>query len=93
MERTRSSLRDPQDSNLRDLQVFCESTQRLPDSLKEQPAEMNWKAMDGLRNILVQDYFSVDLKTIGTIVQRDLAELAIAIHQMISVVQEDTETR
>ena len=45
--------------------------------------------MDGLRNILVQDYFSVDLKTIGTIVQ--LAELAIAIHQMISVVQEDTE--
>jgi uncharacterized protein with HEPN domain len=80
-----------QDSILRNLQVLCESTQRLPDSLKEQHAEVNWKAMGGLRNILVHDYFSVDLETIWTIVQRDLAELAVAIEQMISVVPEDAE--
>jgi uncharacterized protein with HEPN domain len=80
-----------QDSILRNLQVLCESAQRLPDSLKEEHTEVNWKAIGGLRNILLHDYFSVDLETIWIIVRRDLAALALAIEQMISIAQDDAE--
>jgi uncharacterized protein with HEPN domain len=80
-----------QDSILRNLQVLCESTQRRPASLKEEHAEVNWKAIGGLRNILVHDYFSVDFETIWIIVQRDLAALALAVEQMNSSIQDDAE--
>ncbi len=66
------------------------STQRLPNSLKDEYAEVNWKAIGGLRNILVHDYFSIDFETIWIIVQRDLVALALAVEQMIFGIQDDT---
>ncbi len=39
--------------------------------------------MSGLRNILVHDYFAVDLETIWTIVQRDLPALEQAVTQLL----------
>jgi uncharacterized protein with HEPN domain len=52
---------------------------------------VNWKAIGGLRNILAHGYFSVDIEIIWTIVQKDLAGLAVAVDQMIAVVPDDTE--
>ncbi len=71
-----------QDAIVRNLQVLCESTQRLTESTKARHPEVDWRGISGLRNVLVHSYFEVDLETIWTIIQRDLPVLENAAQQL-----------
>ena len=64
-----------QDAILRNLQVLCESTQRIGQPLKQLHPEIDWPAIAGMRNVLVHDYFDVDFETVWLIVTRDLPSL------------------
>ena len=72
-----------QDAILRNLQILCESAQRLPETSKKSHPEVDWRAISGLRNVLVHDYFATDLETIWTIVQRDLPLLEGAVSRLL----------
>ena len=72
-----------QDAILRNLQILCESAQRLPETSKTSHPEVDWRAISGLRNVLVHDYFATDLETIWTIVQRDLPLLERAVSRLL----------
>lgn len=64
-----------QDAIVRNLQIMCESTQRLQESSKSRHPEVDWRGISGLRNVLVHSYFEVDLEATWGIVERDLAGL------------------
>ena len=64
-----------QDAVLRNLQVLAESSQRLPESLKDQYPEIPWRNISGFRNVLVHDYLGVDLDVIWSVVEMELPEL------------------
>lgn len=70
--------RTHQDAILRNLQVLCESTQRIDEIYKIQHPEIDWKSIAGMRNVLVHDYFEVDFEAVWRIVQKDLDSLADA---------------
>ena len=72
-----------QDAIVRNLQIMCESTQRLTDSSKMRHPEVDWRGISGLRNVLVHSYFAVDLETIWTIVQQDLPALENAVKRLL----------
>jgi len=50
-----------QDAVIRNLQVLAESTKRLSDAAKSTHLKIDWTGIAGFRNLLVHDYFSVDL--------------------------------
>lgn len=72
-----------QDAILRNLQILCESTQRLTEGSRQRHPEVDWRAISGMRNVLVHDYFALDWETIWTIVQRDLPVLELAARQLL----------
>ena len=53
-----------QDAVLRNLQTLAESTQRLPEALKQAHPDLDWRAIAGFRHILVHDYLGVDLQRV-----------------------------
>ncbi len=73
-----------QDAIVRNLQVLCESTQRLAESSKARHPEVDWRGIAGLRNVLVHSYFEVDLETIWTIIQRDLPGLENGVARLLN---------
>lgn len=77
-----------QDAVIRNLQVLCESTRRIDSSLKEAHPEIDWKAIAGMRNVLVHDYFDVDFEAIWDVVVRDLAPLEIVMRSMLERMEE-----
>jgi uncharacterized protein with HEPN domain len=77
-----------QDAILRNLQLSCESTQRIDEALKQRYPEIDWKAIAGLRNVLVHDYFNVDFELVWRIVQRDLPTLESALRALLADMQE-----
>jgi uncharacterized protein with HEPN domain len=64
-----------QDAIVRNLQLLCESTQRIGEAHKERHPEVNWRSIAGMRNVLVHDYFEVDFETVWQAVERDLPAL------------------
>ena len=61
-----------QDAVIRNLQTIVESTQRLTDGLQATEREVPWRAIAGFRNVLVHDYFEVDLDVVWSVVVHDL---------------------
>jgi uncharacterized protein with HEPN domain len=72
-----------QDAVMRNLQVMAESTQRLSGELKAANPEILWSGIAGFRNLLVHDYFGVDLRTVWQIVMKDVPELKAAVLRML----------
>ena len=64
-----------QDAIVRNVQVLCESTQRIGELHKKRHPEIDWTSIAGMRNVLVHDYFEVDFETVWDVVARDLPQL------------------
>ena len=64
-----------QDAILRNLQVLCESTQRIEAPHRERHPEIDWASIAGMRNVPVHDYFGVDFETVWLVAARDLPTL------------------
>jgi uncharacterized protein with HEPN domain len=77
-----------QDAIVRNLQVLCESTQRIGELHKQRHPEINWQSIAGTRNVLVHDYFEVDFETVWLIVSRDLPPLEKAMRTLLAMLDE-----
>lgn len=61
-----------QDAVIRRLEIIGEAVRNLPDSFRKEYSEISWKKIAGLRDILIHEYFGVDMKLIWKIVHRDM---------------------
>ena len=73
------------DAALRNLQTLSEATQRLPDSLKQQYADIPWREISGFRNILVHNYLGdIDPLTVRSVIDKHLPQLETSIRAMLA---------
>ena len=73
-----------QDAIVRNLQVLCESTQRIDEPHKQRHTVIEWTSIAGMRNVLVHDYFEVDFETVWDVVVRDLPPLEKAMRAILT---------
>lgn len=72
-----------QDAVRRNLQVLGESIQRLSEATKLAYPDIDWRAIRGFRNLLVHEYFDIDLKIVWRAIQADLPSLADAVRTVL----------
>lgn len=60
------------DAVIRNLEVIGESCKYIPAGIRESYDEVPWKAIVGLRNIAIHEYFGLDLENIWKIIREDL---------------------
>ena len=72
-----------QDAVIRNLEIFGEATKRLSPGLREKHADLPWRQMAGLRDVLIHDYARVDAEEVWGIVERDLPALQVRIEAML----------
>lgn len=54
------------------LQCIGEGAYKLSRDYVVCHSEIDWAAIEGLRHVLVHDYYTVDMKTVWEIIQKDL---------------------
>ncbi|MCX6031371.1 MAG: DUF86 domain-containing protein [Chloroflexi bacterium] len=68
---------------VRSLEIIGEATKRMPMELRTKYSTVDWRAMAGMRDRLVHDYFGVDLDIVWDVVVNKIPLLRQAIQQII----------
>lgn len=68
-----------QDAVIRRLEVMGEAVKHIPDDFRSRYADVPWKKLAGLRDILVHEYFGIKMLRVWQMVRTDLPALKQAI--------------
>jgi uncharacterized protein with HEPN domain len=68
---------------LRYLQIIGEATAKLSEELKAKYPDVAWKAIARSRNVIVHQYFEVDMAIIQSIFEKDLPILKAQISDIL----------
>lgn len=78
---------EKQDAVMRRLEIIGEAVKRLPDELKSRRPTIPWKDIAGARDVLVHEYFRVDLAMTWGMVHQDLASLETAVESLLREIE------
>lgn len=61
-----------QDAVIRNLEIIGEAVKNISNELRLQHKDIPWREMAGLRDVLIHNYFGVDLRTVWNVVHKEL---------------------
>ncbi len=74
---------EKQDAVIRRLEIIGEAVKGLPSDLRAKYPDVPWRDIAGARDVLVHEYFRVDLGLTWAMVQNDLPDLAAAVELIL----------
>ena len=60
---------------VRSLEIIGEAAKKVPDDFRAAHPSVEWRAMAGMRDRLIHDYFGVDFELVWDVVQQRIPEL------------------
>ena len=67
---------------IREFEIIGEAVGKLTDSLKKEYPEVAWQDIKDFRNLLIHEYFGVDLEIVWNVVRNDLPMLHSTLGKM-----------
>lgn len=72
------------DAVLHNLEIVGEAAKRVPESIRRNHPEVEWKKIGGLHDILIHDYFAVDQEIVWDVVRNKLPDLQSRVEQILA---------
>lgn len=69
---------------VRSFEIIGEAARHVPASIRRRNPQVPWKDMADMRNLLIHEYFGVDLEVLWRTVQEDLPPLRDEIRRMLA---------
>jgi uncharacterized protein with HEPN domain len=70
---------------IREFEIIGEAVAKLPEDLKAKYSNIAWQDIKDFRNLLVHEYFGVDLEIVWNVITNDLPHL----YQMMQQIDRD----
>jgi uncharacterized protein with HEPN domain len=68
---------------VRSLEIIGEATKHVPESIRSQNSRIEWRAMAGIRDRLIHDYFGVDYDIVWDVAVRKVPNLLAEIRDLV----------
>lgn len=73
-----------QDAIIRRMEIIGEAVKNIPNEVKEKITAIPWRKIQAMRNILIHEYFGVNMKSLLLTIKNDLPMLKEEINKLIS---------
>lgn len=71
------------DAVVRNLEVIGEAVKNIPEDLRCKHPEVEWKKIAGLRDVLIHEYFGMDVEIVWDIIQNKLQPLETQVSALL----------
>ena len=61
---------------------------KIPEDIKRKNREMEWRKIAGLRDILIHEYFGMDLEIVWEIVKNKVPELERKVSEILAEIEQ-----
>lgn len=72
-----------QDAVIRNLEIIGEAAKHLPEQIRAAHGDADWRKIAGLRDILIYEYFGININVVWDIVQQKLPLLEQTVNQLL----------
>lgn len=70
------------------LQIIGEATNKIPKEIQDKYNQINWRDIKAMRNLIVHEYFGVDLIIVWDTIKKDLPTLKPVIQDILKNLEE-----
>lgn len=64
---------------VKSIEILGEAVKQIPDDIRNRYPQIPWKAIAGMRDVLVHEYWGIDLNVVWATVQEGISPLKITI--------------
>lgn len=75
------------DAVLRNIEIIGEAAKNIPNHIRKKHPGIPWRRIVGLRNIVIHEYFGVDLENIWKIITENIPEVKPAFIKMLGTLK------
>ena len=73
-----------QDAVIRNIEVIGEAAKRVSPETRDRLAQLDWKRICGMRDVLIHDYLGVDLEEVWNVAAIRIPELQVALEEFLA---------
>jgi uncharacterized protein with HEPN domain len=70
---------------VRSLEIIGEATKKVPVDFRAEYPDIEWRAMAGMRDRLIHDYFGIDYEIVWDVVRNRIPELRRQVSSLLEV--------
>ncbi len=71
------------DAVIRNLEIIGEAVKRLPEEMRGSTSNVDWRKIAGLRDILIHEYFGINVEVVWDIVEHKLPGLEAVVQRLL----------